>query len=345
MALIFVSGLNARASFFVDFDGRLPSPPFLFNNEFLWDVPEPGLATVRTNQDGSPSKQETSLEIGSDPSPVPEMWDPSVPGSYEVSCMVVSHVSGLGAAALDFKYGDKDWSWTLAWGEFFVSLDVQLRQVGSPDTIDDHLFLMDTTDDFHCYRVDWDPSVPSATLFVDGENTGITIGADLLGKSRGKTELVIGDDYGGTIGGEVIFDFYSFESRVGPPVEICDDEQDNDQDGDTDCADAGCQGNAACPTGVGPFVRGDCDGNGTVGGSPTEAIVLLNFAFLGAGTPGCLAACDAEANGSIDVTDALRILRFAFLGLGMPDPPFPECVESGLPSDLELGCEVPISCP
>ena len=124
----------------------------------------------------------------------------------------------------------------------------------------------------------------------------------------------------------------------GPTEASCNDGVDNDCDGVTDDADEDCQG-------VGPFVRGDCDGNGEVGGSPTEAIVLLNFAFRGASAPGCLAACDAEANGAIGITDALRILRFAFLGMGMPDAPFPDCTRSDLPSDVDLGCATVTACP
>ena len=127
-------------------------------------------------------------------------------------------------------------------------------------------------------------------------------------------------------------------------VEVCDDGKDNDADGNVDCADADCEGAPACPSGIGPFLRGDCDGNGQVGGSPTEAIVLLNFAFRGGAAPGCLAACDAEANGSIGITDALRILRHSFLGMGEPDAPFPECVASTLESDETLGCETPNDC-
>ena len=114
----------------------------------------------------------------------------------------------------------------------------------------------------------------------------------------------------------------------------CDDGVDNDCDDNVDDVDDDCQG-------VGPFLRGDCDGNGTVGGSPTEAIVLLGWAFRGGSVPDCLAACDAEANGSIGVTDALRILRHAFLGIGEPDPPFPECTKSDRESDESIGCEIP----
>ena len=90
-----------------------------------------------------------------------------------------------------------------------------------------------------------------------------------------------------------------------------------------------------------PFLRGDGNNDGEVGGSTTEAIVLLRFAFLAGDRPPCLAACDADADG----TDAVRILRSAFLAQQPPEPPFPECGVSDLPSDISLGCEIsPASC-
>ena len=125
-----------------------------------------------------------------------------------------------------------------------------------------------------------------------------------------------------------------------PVQEDCANGVDDDCDGNVDDADEDC-----APSGVGPFIRGDCDGNTQVGGSPTEAIVLLNFAFRGGNAPPCLAACDAEANGSIGITDALRILRHAFLGVGEPDAPFPDCTTSDIGTDVDLGCETPIACP
>ena len=48
--LVLVSGLDVRADFFVDFYGRPPSPPFGFNNEFLWDDPAVGMASRSVSQ-------------------------------------------------------------------------------------------------------------------------------------------------------------------------------------------------------------------------------------------------------------------------------------------------------
>ena len=87
------------------------------------------------------------------------------------------------------------------------------------------------------------------------------------------------------------------------------------------------------------FLRGDCDGDGKVGGTTSEAIFLLRFAFLSGDTPPCLTACDATANGAIGVADAVRILRYSFLGGEPLEPPFPDCSLSSLPSDVALGCK------
>jgi hypothetical protein len=83
------------------------------------------------------------------------------------------------------------------------------------------------------------------------------------------------------------------------------------------------------------FVRGDCDGDGSVIGQVTDAIFLLAFNFTGEPEPRCLAACDANGDGEIigEVTDAVYLLAFNFLGGPAPVPP--------LASDLALGCEQP----
>jgi hypothetical protein len=96
------------------------------------------------------------------------------------------------------------------------------------------------------------------------------------------------------------------------------------------------------------FLRGDCNGDGTLLGLISEGVFLLNFNFLGGATPPCLAACDADGDGSVagQVTDALHILNHAFLGGPPPAPPFPRCGSAVLASDAVLGClEPPARCP
>ena len=95
--------------------------------------------------------------------------------------------------------------------------------------------------------------------------------------------------------------------------------------------------------GIGPFLRGDCDASGRVGGSPTEAVILLLWAFRGAAAPPCLAACDMNLDGTASgsPTDAVLILAFSFQGGDPPPPPFPDCDHSMLETDAVLGCEQP----
>jgi len=100
-------------------------------------------------------------------------------------------------------------------------------------------------------------------------------------------------------------------------------------------------------TGVGPFVRGDCNGDGRTLGQVADAVFMLNFNFTGGPAPACLAACDVNGDGRFQgaVTDAIAILNFNFLGGPPPVAPFPECGTSDAASDLALGCETPFDCP
>ena len=90
------------------------------------------------------------------------------------------------------------------------------------------------------------------------------------------------------------------------------------------------------------FIRGDCDGNGKVGGNVTEALILLDWLFQGGDEPPCLAACDMNADGTVsgNPTDAILILRYSFRGGETPAAPFPNC-GSGTEDDAALGCETP----
>ena len=87
------------------------------------------------------------------------------------------------------------------------------------------------------------------------------------------------------------------------------------------------------------FLRGDCNGDGQVIGTVTDAAFLLNFLFLGRQKPSCLAACDADGNGEVvaTVADAFYLLNYTFSFGPPPMPPFPECGEGG-EADRELGC-------
>jgi regulation of enolase protein 1 (concanavalin A-like superfamily) len=94
---------------------------------------------------------------------------------------------------------------------------------------------------------------------------------------------------------------------------------------------------------IGPFLRGDCNGDGQVSGQVTDAVFLLNFNFTGGAVPPCLAACDANGDGQVtgQVTDAVYLLQFNFLGGPPPPAPFPECGRSTREADLAIGCITP----
>jgi PKD repeat protein len=100
------------------------------------------------------------------------------------------------------------------------------------------------------------------------------------------------------------------------------------------------------PPGLGPFLRGDANGDGDVTGQVTDAVFLLAFNFTGGPAPPCLAACDANADGKTDISDAIYTLAFNFLGGPPPAAPFPTCGRSEAPGDEALGCATPLAtCP
>jgi uncharacterized protein (DUF1800 family) len=80
------------------------------------------------------------------------------------------------------------------------------------------------------------------------------------------------------------------------------------------------------------FKRGDCDGNGQVGGTVNDPVFFLNWAFLGGLDPGCLAACDTNGNGQVggNVDDAVYYFNWSFLGGNPPPAPFPDCGSESL---------------
>ena len=91
------------------------------------------------------------------------------------------------------------------------------------------------------------------------------------------------------------------------------------------------------PVGVGPFQRGDCNGDGSV--DITDGVNLLSFTFGGAAAPPCVAACDFNRDGALNITTAVYIFNFLFAGGGAIPDPTGGCGLSSEESDMNLGCE------
>jgi hypothetical protein len=70
-----------------------------------------------------------------------------------------------------------------------------------------------------------------------------------------------------------------------------------------------------------PFLRGDADGNGEL--AITDAIVTLEWLFLGGGPTACEDAADLNDDGGIDISDPVSLLAHLFLGSPPPPPPGP----------------------
>lgn len=90
------------------------------------------------------------------------------------------------------------------------------------------------------------------------------------------------------------------------------------------------------------FVRGDADGNGTLGITDPIAI-LLHVAGENEPALKCLDAADADDSGTVSVTDAAFVLASLFQGSAAPPAPFPTCGRD--PTEDGLGCEAYSRCP
>jgi hypothetical protein len=80
------------------------------------------------------------------------------------------------------------------------------------------------------------------------------------------------------------------------------------------------------------FIRGDADMSG--GLSLTDAVIALNYLFLGGRAPACLDAADANDSGHVDISDAVAILSTLFMGQSMIDLPYPLRGQDATPDDL-----------
>ena len=91
------------------------------------------------------------------------------------------------------------------------------------------------------------------------------------------------------------------------------------------------------------YRRGDCNDDGAV--NITDASCILNWLFLHAPAPGCLASTNTNGDDIADLTDAVYLLNFLFLRAAPLNPPYPQCGTMPLGPDVCLDCRVvPSSC-
>jgi hypothetical protein len=87
--------------------------------------------------------------------------------------------------------------------------------------------------------------------------------------------------------------------------------------------------------------RGDAGGEGTV--DLSDAVLTLNYLFVGGPEPSCLDSSDADDNGEVTVTDAIVVLQFLFLGGQPPSSPGPNTCGPD-PTPDRLSCRSSGSC-
>jgi hypothetical protein len=83
------------------------------------------------------------------------------------------------------------------------------------------------------------------------------------------------------------------------------------------------------------FLRGDANADGET--NIADAILTLNFLFLGDVVIPCLEAADFDDDGALLITDAIAQVGFLFLGGPGAPPPAGACGPDGTPDGL--GCE------
>jgi hypothetical protein len=199
-----------------------------------------------------------------------------------------------------------------------------------------------------CNSIDWDSDLviytgtcsSLAQVACSGDAFGcvFTSAVHDLPVSAGVQYLVRLGGWGGTDDGVGTLTLSLFVP--GPEGGNCGDGVDNDQDGDTDCADAECAGDPACAGGQ--FRRGDCNGDG--GADISDAIHLLGVLFSGLGPALCDDACDTNDDDAMNIADAVALLAYLFSAGNAP--PAPGATICGIdPTADPLGCASAAGCP
>lgn len=87
------------------------------------------------------------------------------------------------------------------------------------------------------------------------------------------------------------------------------------------------------------FRRADADADGSAG--LNDAVVLLNFLFLGGEAPMCSDAADCDDDGELSITDGLCVLNFLFAGGVEPSTPGPDFCGPDPTADELVPCVYP----
>jgi len=88
------------------------------------------------------------------------------------------------------------------------------------------------------------------------------------------------------------------------------------------------------------FLRGDFDASSTA--NIADAVLILNYLYLGGATPPCRDAADCDDNGLINIADPMNLLLRLFTGGPPLPPPFLACGSD--PTDDSLDCQEPPGC-
>lgn len=90
------------------------------------------------------------------------------------------------------------------------------------------------------------------------------------------------------------------------------------------------------------FRRGDTDNNGSV--NLSDALVILNSLFQGAGTPACLDAADTNDDGTFNLSDGIFLLGSLFQGSAQPPAPGTTTCGPDPSADTLAACEYGAAC-
>ncbi len=192
------------------------------------------------------------------------------------------------------------------------------------------------------YRLEGDEWAPAGALapssLLEDDDFGAAVAVGLPSVLAG----AIGDDEADTDAGAArIFSLPDCNGNAIP--DSCDLAGGTSDDADGNGVPDECESEVECTilgSGGGgiSFLRGDCDGSGSVS-ALLDALFLLSWQFTGGPAPPCMDAADADGNNSVTaLLDALLLLAWQFTG--GPAPPSPGTTACGEDNDGDttLGC-------